>query len=474
MKLLVYTRPRIRDFYHAFGQELVGSENCTFMSDHKGLEKVSIMDHFYDAFNKEVSAKKDNPHLSFEDYHSIHKRCRYLRQLNEEEATKCINAMWLAADRIINENNPDVIFGQVMDSYVTDIFDRVGRQYNKEYTGFLNNMINGYSRLTSRGELRKYRTVTDEEVLSAWSSLREKTYMPRMQRDFMWNISPFSMFFTKYLKERLKVAYYAVAKVIKNDPNNFYYNTVASQSCMSCQGLSYITPGKYADKAWQDKVSSAKNRGSKIIYFPLQFYPECSIDYWGTALEMTDFYTVTERLLDAASEQSMIMVKEHPSSMGLRNPAFYEMISKKKNVVLVPFTVFSNDVFDYSDVVITWTGSVGFEAAVRGIPLITFGHGYYDKDQSFYRINSLIELDSLTQIVENVLADKKYRFDESGQQSLVQNMLMGLMPGYVFPLDYKMERQRLERKELQRLAQSVWDVFSILGAYAQPLRPGSL
>ena len=476
MKALVYTRPRLAEFYHALADCWLGKSSCSFMSDHKHLEPISIMDRFYRVYKTRPKTRLARIPLTAVDYHSIITRCRYLRHVAYDEAVRMVNSMWVTMDDIIGEQQPDVILGQVMDSYVSDVCDRVARQYDRCYSGFLNNMVNGYSRLTSRGELWHWRIPKPGETEQALAMLRQNTYAPRMQRDFVKALpGPVVLFFTKYMRERVKSAYYLAAKAIQRDPCNFYYNTVAStKHAMACAGVSYLYYRRYEQTNWRALLDEAERKNARIVYLPLQFYPECSVDYWGTAAEMREFDSVVSHILASAADDLVIITKEHPSACGLRSPRFYAEIRSRSNVILVPAGVPSVSLIETADVVATWTGSVGVEAAVRGVPLITFGDAYYDPDERFKRLATLPQLGDLSMLVDQAMNDPANPGDEAQIQEMVSRMLSGLVPGYVFPLDFGKHRRHAEAAQLNTITQGLTGLFEKLGTRGGPLRNGSL
>ena len=472
MNVLVYTRPRIDSFYHSLAKEWVGADGYTSMSDHRGLEPIDIMRYFYDAM-REQSTRFSNIPLSSIDYHLIISRCRYLRMISSISAVRHVNAMWLAFDRIFQRVQPDVIIGPVMDSYVLDVCDRVARSINREYSGFLENMINGYCRFTSRGELRSHRTPSDEEVDSALAILRQRTYVPKMQSDGMSTIGsvhPLKTFLTKYLRDHVKKFYFRSKQLF--DPCNFYYNTSASY--FTCDSLAHLRYAQYEAADWQSRVHEAKSLHAKVVYLPLQFYPEASIDYWGTSLDFAQFERVVLRALAGADEQHIVLVKEHPTMTALRHPNFYRQITSLPNVILAPVDVPSNLLIEHADVVMTWTGSVGFEAAIRELPLVTFGKAYYDTAGAFLALENVGDLDDLPGICQRASAKFQLANHARKPTTLVREMLRGLLPGYVYTVDYTGVRAVQGRSELRRLAASVDEYFRVCGTEAHPVRPGSL
>ena len=472
MKALLYTRPRIDSFYHRLATEWLGADGYTSMSDHTGLEPIDIMRYFYQA-QREQTVRFSNIPLNSVDYHLIATRCRYLRLVSFNSAVRHINAMWLAFERIYERVQPDVILGPVMDSYVLDVADRVARTRNHEYSGLLENMINGYCRLTNRGELRPHRTPSEDEVSSALAMLRQKTYVPKMQTDGMatlGSVHPLKTLLTKYVRDHVKMAYFSAKRVF--DPCNFYYNTAVSVNV--CTSLEHLRYAQFEDADWLQQVTAARAAHAQIVFLPLQFYPEASLDYWGTSLDFAQFERVVLRVLSGADPKHVVLMKEHPTMTALRNPDFYRQLAHLPNVILAPVNVPSNTLLDHADVVLTWTGSVGFEAAIRELPLVTFGKAYYDTNDAFLALDNPADLDKLPEICRRATIKFQQAGNARQPETLVREMLRGLLPGYVFTVDFTGERAVQGKAEVQKLATSIDAYFRTCGTGAHPVRPGSM
>ena len=75
---------------------------------------------------------------------------------------------------------------------------------------------------------------------------------------------------------------------------------------------------------------------------------------------------------------AVLAVKENLWSLGRRPANFYDQIADLKNVVFLDVREPGLDVARQCEAVITITGTAGFEAAVLGKPVITFGrHNMY-------------------------------------------------------------------------------------------------
>lgn len=472
MKVLVYTRPRIDVFFKKMVESIPVFEDVQYFSDHVGTEEIDVMREYYDV-KADILNGSLNMHESWEDlnFSDVAVRCRYLRSLSEDHAELRIKAMSVALWNIIERTQPDYMFGMVMDSYVLDLCDRLMRKRGGQYLGFLNNMVNGYSRLTSRGELIYNEEPSDVQVEEAISSLRSKFYVPNMQRDFMWKTTPWSMFFSKLCKEMVKIIYYAAKKVVDKDPDNFYSNTVASKHCMSCRGVGQLFFRRFQRDGLGEFVTESRAAGKTVVYLPLQFYPECSLDYWGTSTELSDFYSVVSELLSLDLENCVVLVKEHPSAYGLRKSDFYRQFSNNSDFFLVPFDMSSNDVIEMSDAVLTWTGSVGVEAVVRNKPLVTLGSAYY-ADSSVPAIERKVDLLKIEEIIAKAI---EHHDDTGDLHVFMGNMLKGLTKGYIFPLDYGTSANPYNLAEMNKLGGNLSKQISALsvnGIY--PVRDGTL
>lgn len=471
MKVLVYTRPRIDVFFKELVKNIPIFSNVSYFSDHSGTEDIDVMSVYYSVKSSYEKNEIDDHFIWSEiNFDSVSRRCRYLRTLPHDEQIKRIKCMSIALFNIIEKNDPDYIFGMVMDSYVLDLCDRIMRTRSGQYIGFLNNMLNGYSRLTSRGELIFNNEPEEALVQQKIGELKERCYVPYMQKDFMWSTKPLSMFFTKYLKEKVKIAYYAYKRI--SDPDNFYYNTVASEQCMSCRAISQIFFRRFQNKCYKSLVENAKESNKKIVYLPLQFYPECSLDYWGTSSDFSDFYQTVSKLLSVDFKDTLILVKEHPSAYGLRKSAFYQSFFKNPSFCLVPFDIPSNEVIEHADLVLTWTGSVGVEAIVRNKPLITFGKAYYATDNVCKELNDFGQLEELESTISQTIANSKVV--DMAVDKVITHMLSGLLKGYVFPLDYGSSKNPYNKEAMTTLGNSVSEAIEKIksqGAY--PVRTGT-
>ena len=116
---------------------------------------------------------------------------------------------------------------------------------------------------------------------------------------------------------------------------------------------------------------------SKFVYYPLHTEPETALQ----TLSPEYFYQLSciaalSRDLPAGT---VLAVKDTLAAIGRRPRDFYAQILEFKNVVLLDVREFGLEVAKKSSAVATITGTGGFEAAVMGKPVISFGrHNLYN------------------------------------------------------------------------------------------------
>jgi capsule polysaccharide export protein KpsC/LpsZ len=129
-------------------------------------------------------------------------------------------------------------------------------------------------------------------------------------------------------------------------------------------------------------------------------FPECTVDYWCQDVEYIDYYSTLSGIVDNLSSNFHVVLKEHPSVMGSRPAGFYAQLKNDRRVTVVPTYTSSNEVLGKIDSVLVWTGTVGFEALLRGIAVFGLATPYYASGVRFLNIAEDMEASVLIQHIE--------------------------------------------------------------------------
>jgi hypothetical protein len=118
--------------------------------------------------------------------------------------------------------------------------------------------------------------------------------------------------------------------------------------------------------------------GEKYIYYPLHVNPEYSTNFQGT-MWMDQAYTI-EQLSKSVPVDWLVYVKEHPAMLiaRVRPDEFYARIKKFPNVRMASIGIDSHEMIIGSQMVAIVTGTTGWEAILRGKPVLQFVSNYFD------------------------------------------------------------------------------------------------
>lgn len=127
--------------------------------------------------------------------------------------------------------------------------------------------------------------------------------------------------------------------------------------------------------------------GRNYVFYPLQLEPESAMMVMSPEFTHQDY--LVHVLASTLPAGWTLIVKEHPLALGTRPPGFYETIEGYPNVVLANPLDSAREWYSRSQAVGMITGSVGYEAALEGIPVISFGKHNFIK-----MLDYVIEVDS--------------------------------------------------------------------------------
>lgn len=127
--------------------------------------------------------------------------------------------------------------------------------------------------------------------------------------------------------------------------------------------------------------------------YALHTQPESSIDVAGSFFsDQIALITFIARSLPVTHE---LYVKVHPGDMDGKRLSFYRTIASIPGVRLIDYRVDSRRLVVGAAIVFTLTGTIGYEAALLGKPVITFAHNYFNVFPTVYRCQAPPQLPGL-------------------------------------------------------------------------------
>jgi hypothetical protein len=197
--------------------------------------------------------------------------------------------------------------------------------------------------------------------------------------------------------------------------------------------LSDIFVNKYINYNYQEVMQN--NPKEKNVIIALQLYPEASIDYWVEDMEIVNYEPFMLKLVKLLSNEGYnIFLKDHPLQFGFRQVKFIKDAIQLPNVHFLPYNSDINEMLENVSISVTTTGTVGLQAALRGIISIVTP-SYYSNSTDFIVLNSVNDLNMLNLKIQQQLG-KPVNLEER-RNRLIEHLYEISLAGDIFSFRQK-------------------------------------
>jgi hypothetical protein len=403
-----------------------------FSSIADGIDKTAVVEYisgfssvdstgYSELFNKEFDQMRGVTLIGSNVDLEIIRRCRLLRAYESDLALKYVITTRKVVLCILDKIKPRLFISGSVDQYLHDILFQECEKKNIATAGFIRTFINGYYRISNRGEYHKSRDVSDLEVEKVKCRLMDTSYIPDNLISLKKSLR--KTYISIMVKNILRVVWFNIVRQLPTYRHQYHCN--ASYLITRSEGLHFFPMRQLGDANWKTSIDINK----KTVFFPLQHFPEATIDYWVDDLKLINYINVVSMVLSKLSSEFNVLVKEHPGVWGYRKPNFYKsIISNNKSLIVVPTEELSNSCVDISDAVFVLTGSIGFEAALRGKLVLTLTDTYYlaSCKELIHRLPWDFTLEEIKSLIDKT---EQYVLTEKKQHSMVRYILNGCQPG---------------------------------------------
>ena len=412
-------------------------------SSFRKFDELDIINEFYNHMKKDY---KYNPKNKIEDKEIIN-RCRILRLLNKDEAKKIVSLMRLSILKVLESRSVDLVITELVDQYFHDILVREAKKLNIDVFSPIQTFVNGYSRLTLYGENQIVRTPDDEEVSAVSKQLDKQNYEPNYVKNL--KVSSYGEHLKRVFKNMLRFIFFNFKLLNPRDKYDYHY-LASSKGILAYSSIFKIIDFK-ASSSWESKLSDSSRLN---IYIPLQWYPESTVDYWCSNIDVIDFENVFLETVLKLSKKFTVVIKEHPAALGFRNPNFIKKINSIlcDDILCVPSNIPSNEIVTKVNSVFVWTGSAGFEAAYRGKPVFTMGNPYYASGRFFKKVNLNT---SIAEFENYITKCEKTPINNLEKKALVKNLLSGFINGFFRNDGSYNDNNKIHKMEIITLANNI-------------------
>jgi hypothetical protein len=303
-----------------------------------------------------------------------------------------IGGMTQAIERAFDDIDPDLVLTFTMDRYVMDVMERTARARGIDFLEMTTSIIPGEVMLMRRGKPIWLREPSEDDVGAAVRMLCEADFAPTYVRDAKkFSVWRFWRVFAYYA---LRGAYFNIMRFLRRDRLNLFYLDALKR-------LNHkVRPGDVAvlgllDRNWEARLDKVPHE--RRVFLGLQLFPEASLDYWLRSRDMLAHDDVIVRYCEVLGGAGYrVFVKDHPLQFGFRQRELFERLSKMPFVTFVPYEVPANLLIENCAVSVTFTGTIGFQAALAGLCSITTD-AYYATEKNFIHIGSVEKIDSLVE-----------------------------------------------------------------------------
>lgn len=413
MKIVCHAGPWSDDYFRFVSAKVYPDADCVILSGHRKVDESGLWSNYYKIIKEKETKDIEITPADME----IIARCRLMRAINRESALLHVHSMREAVAKTLDDQRPSLVITETIDSFLMDLLDQECVKRNIPCVGLVTVFVNGCFRVSVRGEYVKSRNTSAEEVQETLNELERSDYLPK----FVDSDNFTKKTLIRWFRNLIKIPYFFSKRYISGDRYNYHYWQSYIVSFQWASLIPVIDPG---DENWKTRLQHANGN---VIYVPLQMFPEATIDYWCSSIDIIDYEKKLVEFISGHPEFTFL-IKEHPNVTGYRSRNFYRQLKNNSNVVFCPTNIPSNALKEIYEAVLIWTGSVGFETAIRGKPVLCMSTPYYFNEKADYL---LISMDTKSIDIINYIKDFDGEKSEDYKFMLTKHLLDGCLPGRV-------------------------------------------
>jgi hypothetical protein len=369
--------------------------DVTVLSDLRGDGDRSLVDDLYRIMQKGDAAEAAIACFGEEGCADIILRCRVLRSIDRSLALRMIGGMTQAIERAFDELDPDLVMTFTIDRYVMDVMERTARKRGIDFLEMTTSIIPDEVMLMRRGRPVWLRDPSNDDVDAAVGLVCKADFAPAYVRDAKrFSTARFWRVFGYYA---LRGAFFNIWRFLKRDRFNIHYMDALKRLKHKVR-IGDVAVLRLIDRNWESRLSEVPRE--RRVFLGLQLFPEASMDYWLKSPGMLAHDDVLVRYCEVLGRAGYrIFVKDHPLQFGFRRRELFERLSMLPFVTLIPYDVPANLLIEKCTISVTFTGTIGFQAALAGLCSVATDP-YYATEEHFLNVRNAEEIGSLAERLE--------------------------------------------------------------------------
>lgn len=412
------------DWWRYIGSRLDFAEASVISEFRNDGGDVSLAEDFYRFMRAGDADKVAVARYGEDGCADIVMRCRVLRSLKRGQAMRMVGAMTQAIERAFDRLDPALAVAMTMDRYVMDVMDRVARARGVDFLEMTTSILPGEVMFMRRGRLIGLWEPDEAHVDVATALLCNDDFAPVYVR----NAKRFTTrrFWKIYGYFALRGAYFNVVRHLHRDPCSLHYLDSLKRLKHKVRIRDVAVLGML-DEHWQHKLEATPR--DKRVFLGLQLFPEASLDYWLRDPAMVEHDNAVVRYCEVLGAGGYhIFVKDHPLQFGFRQRELMQRLARLPFVTLVPYDVPATMMIAECAVSITFTGTIGFQAAIAGLCSVVT-EPYYATEQHYLHVRDFAAIDGILDRVRNWRAPTDL---DAARREMIRHLARGSVPGDYF------------------------------------------
>jgi hypothetical protein len=170
-------------------------------------------------------------------------------------------------------------------------------------------------------------------------------------------------------------------------------------------------------------------KNEKYIFYGFQKQPESSLDVSGRYYE--DQLAILINLWRLLPSGWKLVAKEHTNAIGDRSLSFYKKLLKYPGFILANERIDSKLLIENSQLVVTVSGTIAYEAGLMKKPAITLAPVFFNKINfsRFVSFDNLVSYDSLVTLIDELKRQDDNRLEFTNY--ILKNSFEGYISDYV-------------------------------------------
>lgn len=185
----------------------------------------------------------------------------------------------------------------------------------------------------------------------------------------------------------------------------------------------------------KDDISILEDK--KFVLYTLHMQPEASVDVVGVYFD--DQLQNIKNIWRILPDDWHIVIKEHSNAIGNRTYRFFKEFKKLKNSIILHEKSDSHSIIDKAEAIFTVSGTIAYEASLKGKPAFTFADIFFNKLTNCMKIslNTLREIKNIQNLFEILQKENKYKLEiEDYSKYLYQRSFNGIVDAPVNSSDW--------------------------------------